>query len=138
MQRSRSLCFSPSRLPARLGQNHFLAQRNPGSWFSEFKRGKLVRRPPPSCGGLDRPVFRSCRVRWPAGPKEQPSTWYSQYKRGSLVRSGLPARGPGLASPCMDGPQRRTCSRPWPNCCGAAVTARLRLAPPPRLDRGPL
>ncbi|KAJ8339195.1 hypothetical protein SKAU_G00359810 [Synaphobranchus kaupii] len=41
------------------------AKEIPGSWFSEFKRGKL-----------------SKMARW---PKDTPGTWYSRYKRGSLL-----------------------------------------------------
>ncbi|CDQ81518.1 unnamed protein product [Oncorhynchus mykiss] len=37
----------------------------PGSWFSEFKRGKL-----------------SKMAKW---PKDSPGSWYSRYKRGSLL-----------------------------------------------------
>lgn len=45
-------------------------KENPGSWFSEFKRGKLVRPPLASLGLSFKPTrFVSSRVKWPAGPK---------------------------------------------------------------------
>lgn len=43
-------CFSPA-APALLRAQARLTswpKENPGSWFSEFKRGKLVRRPGPA------------------------------------------------------------------------------------------
>lgn len=53
-----SFCFSPSapallRVQARITS---WPKENPGSWFSEFKRGKLVRRPRPPRGTPHVPV----------------------------------------------------------------------------------
>lgn len=70
------------------------AKESPGSWFSEFKRGKLVSFPQSLSPPLNASyILQSKLAKW---PKDSPGTWYSHYKRGSLVSGPACSPGSGL------------------------------------------
>lgn len=75
------------------------AKESPGSWFSEFKRGKLVSFPQSLSLPLNASyILQSKMAKW---PKDSPGTWYSHYKRGSLVSGPACSPGSGLDFVCL-------------------------------------